>query len=76
MLADRLDRYKGRGNSYVDDHIQEIQKLYKKEEMKKKEGRIKDNEVTLIKPYEMDSSISSSTQSSSFINNEINNLLK
>ena len=24
MLANELNRYKGRGNSYVDDHIQEI----------------------------------------------------
>ena len=50
--------------------------MYKEEEMKKKEGRIEDKEVILIKPYEVDSSILSSTQSSSFINKEINNLLK
>jgi len=24
MLADELDRYKGRGNQYIDDNIQEI----------------------------------------------------
>ena len=28
MLADELDRYKERGNSYVDKNIQEIQDLY------------------------------------------------
>ena len=28
MLANELDRYKGRGNSYVDKNIQEIQNLY------------------------------------------------
>jgi len=28
MLADELDRYKERGNSYVDENIQEIQDLY------------------------------------------------
>jgi len=55
--------------------------LYKEEEMKKEkgrkeEGRIKDEKVILIKPYEVNSSISSSTQSSSFINEEIDNLLK
>ena len=81
MLADKLDKYKIRGNSYVDNHIQKIQELYKEEEIKKekgrkKEGRIKDEKVILIKPYEVNSSTSSSTQSSSFINEEIDNLLK
>ena len=33
MLADELDHYKGRGNRYVDDNIQEIQELYMNEEM-------------------------------------------
>ena len=32
MLANELDRYKGRGNSYVDENIQEIQELYMNEE--------------------------------------------
>jgi len=50
--------------------------LYKEEGMKKEEGRIKDEEVILIKPYEIDSLTSSSTQSSSFVNEEINNLLR
>ena len=27
-LADELDRYKGKGNSYVEANIQEIQELY------------------------------------------------
>ena len=76
MLADKLDKYKGRGNSYMNNHIREIQELYKEEEMKKKDGRIENKEVILIKLYEMDSLISSSTQSSSFVNKEINNLLK
>ena len=49
MLADKLDVYKERRNRYVDDNIQEIQKLYKEEEIKKKEGRIEDKEVILIK---------------------------
>ena len=44
--------------------------------MKKEEERIKDEEVIFIKPYEVDSSTSSSTQSSGFINEKINNLLK
>ena len=32
MLADKLDIYKGRVNTYVNNNIQEIQKLYKEEE--------------------------------------------
>ena len=35
MLADKLDQYKGKGNKYVDNNIQEIQELYAKEEKKK-----------------------------------------
>jgi len=50
--------------------------LYKEEEMKKEEGRIEDEEVILIKLYKVDSLSSLSTQSSSFINEEIDNLLK
>ena len=40
MLADKLDTYKGRGNSYMDDNIQEIQELYKEEELKKEGSRM------------------------------------
>ena len=75
MLADELDAYKGKGNTYVDSNIQEIQELYKDKEMKRKEERIKE-EVILIKPYEISSSTSLSTKSSSFINKKIDNLLK
>jgi len=50
--------------------------LYEEEEMKKEEGRIKNKEVIFIKLYKVDSSTSSSTQGSSFINKKINNLLK
>lgn len=32
MLVDELDAYRGQENKYVDDNIQEIQKLYKDEE--------------------------------------------
>ena len=39
MLADELDRYKGRGNNYVDMNIKEIQELYMEEEAKKIKGR-------------------------------------
>ena len=60
----------------MNDNIPEIQELYKEEELKKEEGRIEDDEVILIKLYEVDSSASSSTKSLSFINKKINNLLK
>jgi len=50
--------------------------LYKEEKIKKEEEKIEDEEVIFIKPYEIDSSSSSSTQSSGFINKKTNNLLK
>jgi len=31
MLANKLDQYKGKGNKYIDDNIQEIQELYVEE---------------------------------------------
>ena len=37
MLANELDGYKGKGNSYVDKNIQEIQELYMNEGQQKKE---------------------------------------
>jgi len=75
MLADELDRYKKRGNSYVDKNIQDIQDLYINEEQQGKgKEKVEEEEVILIKPYEVSESIS--TRSSSFINEEINNLIK
>jgi len=74
-LANELDGYKRRGNSYVDKNIQEIQELYMNEEQQKKEkGRIEEEEVILIKPYEISSLMFSS--SLSFANKEVDNLLK
>ena len=75
MLADELDRYKERGNKYVDNNIREIQELYINEEMRKKEGKVEDKEVILIKPYEVSTTTSSSSQTS-FIIDEVENLLK
>ena len=46
-----------------------------KEQQKKEEGRVEDKEVILIKPYEVAES-APSTKSSSFIDEEINNLFK
>jgi len=75
MLTDELDRYKGRGNTYVDDNILEIQELYiNEEQMKKSEGRVEEEKVILIKPYKV--SELTSMKSSSFIDKEIDNLLK
>jgi len=39
MLADELDRYKGRDNSYVDNNVQEIQDLYMDKNNKEMKGQ-------------------------------------
>jgi len=57
----------------VDEYIQEVQDLYKENE-DKKEGRVEDKEVILIKPYEVDE-LTSITKSS-FIGDEVENLIK
>ena len=75
MLANELDRYKGKGNKYVDENVEEIQNIYIEEKVQDKgKERVEEEEVILIKPYEISESIS--TKSSSFIDEEINNLLK
>ena len=75
MLADKLDQYKERGNSYVDENVREIQDLYiNKEQQGKSKGKVEEEEVILIKPYEVSELIS--TRSSSFIDEEIDNLIK
>ena len=76
MLANKLDAYKGKCNKYVEDNINKIQELYKEKEDKRNQGVIKENEVILIKPYEVSSSSSATTTKSSFINNEVKNLMK
>jgi len=48
MLADELDRYKGKGNDYMDSNIREIQELYMNEEMKEDKGTVENEEVILI----------------------------
>jgi len=73
-LADELDQYKGRGNSYVDANIREIQELHMDEEAKREEGRVENEEIILIKPYEV--SMTTSSSSTSFIMDEIKHLLK
>ena len=75
MLADELDQYKGKDNKYVEDNIKEIQELYTNEEIKQAQGTIKNDEVILVRPYQVESTTTSSS-STSFISNEINNLEK
>ena len=59
----------------MDENIQEIQELYIDEEQQgKSKGRVEEEEVILIKPYEV--SESTSMKSSSFVDEEIDNLLK
>ena len=72
MLADELDQYKGKGNRYVEENIQEIQELYTDNE-REKEGKVEDEEVILIKPYEVSTATISSTSQTSFITEEIKN---
>jgi len=74
MLANELDHYKGKGNRYVDNNIQEVQELYVDKEMKKEKGKVEDEEVILMKPYEV-LMITSSAQTS-FIIDEVKNLFK
>jgi len=74
MLADELDHYKGKNNKYVDDNIKEIQDLYMDEEQKEK-GMIENEEIILVRPYEVSSS-TTSTSSISFISDEVENLTK
>jgi len=60
----------------VDDNIWEIQELYKNKGQGKKsnKGRVEDEEVILIKPYKvLESTLS---LESSFINDEVENLMK
>jgi len=75
MLANKLNQYKGKENQYVDENIREIQDLYIEEEIQDKgKRRVEEKEVILIKPYK--TAESTSTKSLSFIDEEIDNLLK
>jgi len=78
MLANELDQYKGKGNKYVDNNIQEIQELYVEEEKKEEKGGVESEEVILVRSYEVSSTTSTTLSSSrtSFITDEVENLLK
>jgi len=75
MLADELDCYKGKGNDYVDGNIKEIQELYMDEETKEEKGVVENEEVILVRPYEVSSKTTSSS-TTSFITDEVKNLAK
>jgi len=75
MLADELDRYKGKGNDYVDGNIKEIQELYMDEEIKEEKGVVENEEVILVRPYKVSSKTTSSS-TMSFITDEVENLAK
>ena len=74
ILADELDQYKEKGNSYVEENIWEIQELYIKKENREEQGVVEDKEVILVKPYKVSTTTSSS--STSFITDKVENLFK
>ena len=76
MLADELDRYKGKDNKYVEDNIKEIQELYTNKEINQAQGTIENEEVILVQPYQVESTTTSSSSLSSFISDKIANLEK
>ena len=75
MLADKLDRYKGKGNDYMDGNIKKIQELYIEEETKEEKRVVENKEVILVQPYEVSSKTTSSS-TTSFITDEVKNLAK
>jgi len=75
MLANELDHYKEKGNSYVDNNIKEIQELYMEEEKKEEKGTVENEDVILVRPYKV-SSITLSSSTTSFVTDEIKNLIK
>jgi len=61
----------------MDDNIREIQELFKEEEIRKENKRIEDEEIILVKLYKISQSKSSTSSSTtSFIMDEVENLLK
>jgi len=61
----------------MDNNIQEIQDLFKEEESRKENGKIKDKEIILVRPYKISQAKSlTSLSTTSFIMNKVKNLLK
>jgi len=75
MLTNKLDHYKEKGNKYVDNNIQEIQELYIEKEKKEEKGKVEDEEVILIKLFKV-SMMTSSSSKTSFIMDEVKNLIR
>jgi len=75
ILTNKLDHYKEKGNKYVDDNIQEIQELYIEKEKKEEKGKVEDEEVILIKLFKV-SMMTSSSSKTSFIMDEVKNLIR
>ena len=75
MLANKLDHYKGKGNNYVDSNIKEIQELYMNKEIKEEKRVVENEEVILVQPYKV-SLTTTSSSTTSFISDEIENLTK
>ena len=75
MLANELDHYKEKSNSYVDSNIKKIQELYIEEEKKEEKRTVENKEVILVHPYEV-SSTTSSSLTTSFIIDKIKNLIR
>ena len=59
----------------MDGNIKEIQELYMDEETKEEKGVIENEEVILVQPYEVSSKTTSSS-TTSFITDEVENLAK
>ena len=59
----------------MEDNIKEIQELYMNEEINQAQGTIENEEVILVRPYQVESTTTSSS-STSFISDEIDNLEK
>ena len=59
----------------MEENIWEIQELYIEKRNKGEKGVIEDKEVILVKPYEV-SMTTLSSSSTSFITDEVGNLLK
>ena len=60
----------------MEENIQEIQELYTDKERGKEKGKVEDEEVILIKPYEVSTAMTSSISQTSFITKEVENLSK
>ena len=88
LLTDKLDRYKGKENTYANKHIKEIQDAYKQEDLRVKQSmivnkgeqwkdQIQNEEVLLYKPYNiLSKSSKAKTPEPTFIQDKIENLDK